>query len=436
MKKILFSISAIVIAAFALNVHVSLFGNIAQASALSFEPTRFETSLSAPIGSTDTAMNLVSGLNNDGIALSGYQCFTIDSNQPNVEDVCGTANGASITAMARGISGSNGTTTVAALRFSHRRGADVKVTDEPFLVIFSRIMNTVDGFPNLIQYDQSVSTSSITSNRSNLVDFGLLQDTAFNVGSINNAGVSTKGVVQIATGLQTASSTATGSTGATLVIPASEATSTYNASTAALVVPVTKNNGHLDSNFIYPVATTWPATNGASSTVLANDGSGNLSWVNQSILLYQNMGIGTSTSQTATNTALTIPIPANTLTKTNGVLRLTVYAVASGPSGNCGFGVNFGSGSATTSVAYINGSVAAPVRLFTEINAATSTTPGESVYSSSYGPAQVGFGSVTGTTGDFNTVFDMTAKTYLGVTWFANANFCFLNGAQLELVKL
>lgn len=232
------------------------FGSAAYASQLSQESTRFETSLTAPIGSTDTAMTLVSGVNNDGTPLSGYVCFTIDSNQPNVEDVCGTANGIFITGLTRGLSGSTGTTTVTSLKSSHRRGADVKISDTPFLVILSRIVNQIDGFANPIAYDASVATSTIAANRQNVASVGLVQDTAFNGASVINATTAAKGISQLATGGQAAASTASGSSGAFLVLPASLATSTFNTLTAGNRVIVTGGSGVIDQGFISLASTT------------------------------------------------------------------------------------------------------------------------------------------------------------------------------------
>lgn len=67
---------------------------------------------------------------------------------------------------------------------------------------------------------------------------GYVDYVAFNGAAVINANTTNKGVVQIATGAQAAASTATGSTGATLVLPASVATSTWNSATAGNVIPV------------------------------------------------------------------------------------------------------------------------------------------------------------------------------------------------------
>lgn len=58
------------------------------------------------------------------------------------------------------------------------------------------------------------------------------------------------GVVELATQVEMASSTATGSTGGPVVIQAQYATSTYNSATAPLRVVVTGNDGKIDQNFV------------------------------------------------------------------------------------------------------------------------------------------------------------------------------------------
>jgi hypothetical protein len=152
--------------------------------------------------------------------------------------------------MVRGIDYLTGTSTVTSLEFSHRRGASVKITDAPFILILGNVINGSDSLYIPIHYDSSVSTSSLASNRQNIASAGLVADTAFAGAGVINSTTAAKGVVQIATQLQGASSTSLGSSGATVVIPASSATSTYNSATAALRVVVTQNNGKIDPNFV------------------------------------------------------------------------------------------------------------------------------------------------------------------------------------------
>lgn len=217
----------------------------------------FETSLQSRIYASDTSMTLVSN-STGGESVSGYQCFTIDEGRSDAEFVCGTVSGTSVTNLERGLSYTSGTTTLTARKFAHRVGANVKQTDFPLIQRLRNILGGLETIEQAIKYASSVSTTTLALDRDNLASVGLVQDIAFSGAAITNAATTNKGVVEIATQLETASSTPTGSSGAVVAIPASNATSTYNAATAPLRVVVTKNNGKIDDNFI------------ATSTLLAN----------------------------------------------------------------------------------------------------------------------------------------------------------------------
>ena len=147
-KKILFSSLAISLLVIGIKVY---------SSTLPSAPAIFETSLATPITASATSMTLVSGTLVNGSALSGYTCFTVDSGTPTVEFICGTATGTSITSLVRGVDTLTGTTSVPALEFSHRRGADIKITDFPVLTIARNIINGSDTFPNPITYAPGVT---------------------------------------------------------------------------------------------------------------------------------------------------------------------------------------------------------------------------------------------------------------------------------------
>jgi len=93
----------------------------------------FETSLASPITNSATTMLLSSVSVRGGTTLSGYQCFAIDEGSAQAEFVCGTASSTSITGLERGLSPADGVTETTALKFSHRRGASVKITDFPLI---------------------------------------------------------------------------------------------------------------------------------------------------------------------------------------------------------------------------------------------------------------------------------------------------------------
>lgn len=90
------------------------------------------------------------------------------------------------------------------------------------------------------------------------------------------------GVCELATGIEAASSTSSGSSGR-LALGANLSTSTYNSATlAALKIPVTGNSGKLDSLFISTTTLfsfTLPTDRGASSSVAMSNGAGATTWI-------------------------------------------------------------------------------------------------------------------------------------------------------------
>ncbi|MES2225001.1 MAG: hypothetical protein V4478_03365 [Patescibacteria group bacterium] len=125
----------------------------------------FETSLASGITSSATSMTLVSGLTKDGTTLNGTYAFIIDEGTANEEFVNTDCLNKACTAMTRGLSVVTGTTSVAALTHEHRRGASVKITDSPQLLILSRILNGNSTIPNPLSYTSGtgpVSGSDLT----------------------------------------------------------------------------------------------------------------------------------------------------------------------------------------------------------------------------------------------------------------------------------
>lgn len=221
----------------------------------------FETSLSAPIGSTDTTLSLASitiDSAGDTLVNGSTYALTIDQGQPNQEFVKGTLSGTTLTGLTRGLSPLTGTSTIAALGQSHRRGADVKITDWPTLGILNNQLNGSETIPNPLLYASNFTPNFWTNAATNtIVTLGEAQA----IGSTGCANSSTvaNGCVQIATQIQAASTTITGSTGANLVIPASMATSSNDV--PGLHAVITQNNGTIKSNQIDQTANyTWTAT--------------------------------------------------------------------------------------------------------------------------------------------------------------------------------
>jgi hypothetical protein len=213
----------------------------------------FETSLQSRISSTDTSLTLVANNVRGGTSLSGYQCFTVDEGRTDAEFICGTISGTSVTGLTRGVDPQTGTTTNSTLKFAHRVGANVKITDFPVLQILRNQANGSDTYPNPLRYASGVAPSAVDD----LTDKGYVDGVAFSGAGVIDASSVAKGVVELAAGCEAASSTASGTSG-TLVVPASLATSTYNSATAACRIVSTSNNGKIEASL---VATTTLFTN-------------------------------------------------------------------------------------------------------------------------------------------------------------------------------
>lgn len=165
----------------------------------------FETSLASRITANDTSFTLVSATTKDGSTLaSSTYGFIIDEGTSNEEMVLADCTATACTNATRGLSALTGTTTVTALKKAHSRGASVKITDGPVLLILNRLVQGIDTFPNLLSYNSSISCDSSTA--------GTAICPATFIRALAGQGAATSttslgGIVQLATALQTASST-------------------------------------------------------------------------------------------------------------------------------------------------------------------------------------------------------------------------------------
>lgn len=127
-----------------------------------------------------------------------------------------------------------------------------------------------------------------------------------------------------------------------------------SSSTFTATTSFSASNVNSNALILNGLAYSMPASRGASSTVLTEDGTGKLRWyLPQSSILYRSSGSST-VSQTATTTALTVVIPANTLTA-SGVLRISTYACTVSGGSNHRFEIVYGNGSASTTVMQMGG---------------------------------------------------------------------------------
>lgn len=211
----------------------------------------FETSLASPLSSAGSSMTLTANAVTGGGALSGYNCFTIDEGSAQAETACGTISGTSVTGLTRGISNANGTSTVAALAFAHRRGANVKITDHPILAILKAQANGEDTYPNKLWFDNLATYSSglsftTQSNQLSSVKYAEDYANAVIAGGAPTSTLTYGGKVELATGAEAA-------LGAALV--AEKPLALYSAisaasSTANNLVVVTNVNGKIDPTFL------------------------------------------------------------------------------------------------------------------------------------------------------------------------------------------
>jgi hypothetical protein len=281
----------------ALSVGFAFAVNLPQGSAV------FETSLQSRISASDTSMTLVSNALRGGETISGYNCFTIDEGRSDSEFVCGTVSGNTVADLERGLSFSTGTTTVPALKFAHRVGANVKITDFPLLQRVRHQLSGTDTIASIIRYTSHPTFTQTTD----LVDKKYVDDTAFSGAAVIDATASARGVVELATGAEASAGTAAGSSGV-LALPASIATSTCQFATNSVLV-ASSTTGKLggncfDASYKYNFSATttfagtpgnglsingvgysFPSVQGASSTMLATNGAGRLSWVDNGYTL-------------------------------------------------------------------------------------------------------------------------------------------------------
>lgn len=426
----------------------------------------FETSLQSAITSSATTMTLTANAVRGGGTISGYNCFTIDEGSAQAETTCGTVSGTTVSSLARGTSQSTGTTTVAALQFAHRRGANVKITDFPVIQIMKAQLNGEDTIPNMISYTYNPSFTGYAS--SAIASKGYVDGVA--VAGASNADETTKGIVELSTTAEAAAGTSAGGTGARLAIPASMCSSTFSAATLCVITSaagkIAQGFSDLTALWTYTgglastgtttisassittnplkingLAYTWASVRAASSTVLSEDGSGGLTFETPFEQVIANASSQLSTAATATTTVQVISVPANTLTTAKSLRLSTVWTVTG--SQTCWIQIDYGTGSATSTAGWIkqsnNGAaMETDMRVFaTSTTAVFGTLSGTTNVSDGTGtfPAQGGTAGSTRESGLYSTA-NITAQTYFDLR--ANcisggtAN---LNGYTLEVLR-
>ena len=192
----------------------------------------YEQSLAQPLGTGDASMYVTSGADVQGnlLPVNSYQCLSVDTGQPNFEAICGTVaqssnSGLTLTISIRGLSTQTGTTSNASYIFTHRRGADVRITDFPALVVVNNQLNGVQQIPNPVFYSSNFTPTFWSTTASNtLATIGIVNSTA--QAGCGNGNYASAGCFQLGTALQVASSTVLGGTNAYLVLAAQNSTDT------------------------------------------------------------------------------------------------------------------------------------------------------------------------------------------------------------------
>lgn len=258
----------------------------------------FETSLQDRILPTDTSLSLVANSIQGGEALSGYNCFTIDEGRSDAEFVCGTVSGTSVTSLERGLSLLTGTTSIASLKQSHRKGANVKVADYPLIQRMRNQLSGTESIDALMTYTNTVLMTG-GSPSTTLTTKYYVDNVA--VAGASDANETTKGIVELATAAEGAAGTSLGDTGARLVIGTNLATSSPTAGGCPVFCIVGAVAGKIAQAAldIFTTANSW--------TGLQTFGGGLLATASSTFSTAPHLGSATSTLLKTDSTGLIVP---------------------------------------------------------------------------------------------------------------------------------
>lgn len=259
-------------------------------SNLPSSPALVDTYLASNIGTTDSSMTLAKGTTNDGISLSGYMCFTLDVNSPQLEYVCGTASGTAVTSMLRGIGFSNPNTTSSALAFTHRRFASVQSTDYPTLQLIVRQLTGVDTLASgsILRYDPGITNALVNANNQNLATVGFVASSTISGGV--PATTVNAGIVKLATSTDLANGNTTTTYG---LVADARFFSSSSVSSTNYQVPVAVS-GTLANGFVNHTNQTFTSTTFNATTTFASSTSKLIYATSTGVV--SGLGIGTNLS--------------------------------------------------------------------------------------------------------------------------------------------
>lgn len=121
----------------------------------------YTDSLASRISNSATSFTLTRGTDKQDRALSGYYGFVIDEGTASEEFFTATCSGTACTVVARGIDVQDGESQVSALKFEHRRGAVVKISNFPQLAILSRILNGQESASSTFMIGDGSTTTTL-----------------------------------------------------------------------------------------------------------------------------------------------------------------------------------------------------------------------------------------------------------------------------------
>lgn len=312
----------------------------------------FTTSLASKITSTDTSMALVSTSTDDGTTLvnGSIYGFVIDVGTSDEEYVLGTASSSNIVSMTRGVSVVTGNTSVASLKKDHRRGASIKITDAPVLLVLARIMNGDETLPNILKYD----TPKTFTASSSLVDKNYVDNVAVAGGAVATESVAGLSILGSQSQLSTGTATSSYNSIVYSLVPQNKF---FNATPSATTTGVVTGTGGTiaagfiatSSNYVWSGANTHSGANTFSATTsLQNTTIGGTT----STISSTNLNI---TSPTTTFTAIPILPASNPTTDNQAARKAYVDTKVTGIATTSAISVNTYYYATTSGIAVISG---------------------------------------------------------------------------------
>ncbi len=216
----------------------------------------YEDSLASKITSSATSFTLVRGTDKQSRSLGGYYGFVLDEGTSTEEFMTANCTATACTITTRGIDVQDGKTGVSALKFEHRRGASVKISNFPQLALITRVVRGQEstGSSTLkIGDGNSVSSTS----KCFVVDNGdasspkWCYDEASNKFLVYNDGVNSYDITSGGSGLSASTTRAIGITNSAIYVNASSTRGFDYDSNGALYLKDGTNSGiYFDSSGI------------------------------------------------------------------------------------------------------------------------------------------------------------------------------------------